>query len=77
MLPLRLVLDTNVIVSAVLRPDGLQRTVVLFAITAPARMFVSSKILMEYEATLRKPRLKLREDRIAAAMEMLQLSSTL
>ncbi|HXB72926.1 MAG TPA: hypothetical protein VNY05_32115 [Candidatus Acidoferrales bacterium] len=37
MLPLRLVLDTNVVVSAALKPDGLQRTVLLMALTKPAR----------------------------------------
>jgi predicted nucleic acid-binding protein len=31
MLPLRLVLDTNVVVSAALKADGLQRTVLLLA----------------------------------------------
>jgi putative PIN family toxin of toxin-antitoxin system len=36
MLPLRLVIDTNILVSAALKPDGLQRTVILLAITKPA-----------------------------------------
>ena len=30
MIPLRLVIDTNVVVSAALKPDGLQRTVLVF-----------------------------------------------
>jgi predicted nucleic acid-binding protein len=33
MIPLRLVLDTNIIVSAALKPDGLQRTVLPLALT--------------------------------------------
>ncbi len=33
MIPLRLVIDTNIVVSAALKPGGLQRTVLLFAIT--------------------------------------------
>jgi predicted nucleic acid-binding protein len=33
MLALRLVIDTNVLVSAALKPDGLQRTILLLAIT--------------------------------------------
>ncbi len=37
MLPLRLVLDTNIIVSAAIKPDGLQRTVLLLAMSRPAR----------------------------------------
>jgi hypothetical protein len=35
MLPLRLVIDTNVLVSAALNPDGLERTTILLAITTP------------------------------------------
>ena len=47
MIPLRLVLDTNIVVSAALEPDGLQRTVLLLAITKPARLYVSDEILAE------------------------------
>jgi predicted nucleic acid-binding protein len=34
MIPLRLVLDTNVIVSAALKPEGMSRTVVLLAMAS-------------------------------------------
>jgi uncharacterized protein len=37
MIPLRLVIDTNVVVSAALTPEGMQRTVVLPAMTKPAQ----------------------------------------
>lgn len=40
MIPLRLIIDTNVVVSAALKPDGLQRTVLLLAITKPTRLYV-------------------------------------
>ncbi len=36
MLPLRLVLDTNILVSAALKPSSLPRTVFLIALTRPA-----------------------------------------
>jgi predicted nucleic acid-binding protein len=52
MLPLRLVLDTNVLISAALKPDGLQRTGLLLALTKPARMYVSDAILAEYREVL-------------------------
>jgi uncharacterized protein len=42
MIPLRLVVDTNIVVSAALKPDGLQRTDLLLAIARPARLYVSS-----------------------------------
>jgi predicted nucleic acid-binding protein len=48
MIPLRLVIDTNIVVSAALRPDGSQRTVLLLALTKPARMYVSEAIVAEY-----------------------------
>jgi predicted nucleic acid-binding protein len=45
MIPLRLVIDTNVVVSAALKPDGLQRTVFLLATAKPARWYVSDPIM--------------------------------
>ena len=44
MIPHRLVIDTNVVVSEALKPEGLQRTVVLLAMTKPARWYVSVAI---------------------------------
>jgi putative PIN family toxin of toxin-antitoxin system len=60
MIPLRLVIDTNILVSAALKPDGLQRTVLLLAITKPARLYVSEAILAEYREVLARPELKIR-----------------
>ena len=50
MIPLRIVLDTNILVSAAQKPDGLQRTVLALAITPPARLYVSDAICAEYRA---------------------------
>lgn len=61
MLPLRLVIDTNIIVSAALKPEGLERTVFLLAITKPARLYVSAEILSEYKAVLSRPALHVRK----------------
>lgn len=60
MIPLRLVLDTNILVSAALKPEGLQRTVVLLALTKPARWYVSDAILVEYQVVLARPELGVR-----------------
>jgi putative PIN family toxin of toxin-antitoxin system len=60
MLPLRLVLDTNVVISAALKPEGLQRTVFLLAISKPARLYVSEAILVEYRMVLARPELRIR-----------------
>ena len=61
MIPLRLVIDTNILVSAALKPDGLQRTVFLIAITKPARLYVSAAILEEYREVLARRELKIRK----------------
>ncbi len=62
MIPLRLVIDTNVVVSAALKPEGLQRTVVLLAMTEPARWYVSDAIVSEYAMVLVRPELKIRRN---------------
>jgi uncharacterized protein len=70
MIPLRLVVDTNVVVSAALKPDGLQRTVLLLAITKPARLYISQSILAEYQEVLARPKLNIRK---GLQQQMLQL----
>jgi uncharacterized protein len=60
MIPLRLVMDTNILVSAALKPDGLQRTVLVLALTKPARLYVTEAILAEYRAVLARPEFKVR-----------------
>ena len=61
MIPLRLVLDTNILVSAALKPDGLQRTVLILAMTKPARLYVSNAILAEYREVLARAEFKIRK----------------
>ena len=70
MLPLRLVIDTNVLVSAAIKPAGLQRTVFLIAISKPARLYVSHPILEEYSEVLARPELRIRK---GLRMQLLQL----
>ena len=62
MIPLRLVIDTNVVVSAALKPEGLQRTIVLLAMTKPVRWYVSDPIMSEYGVVLARPELKIRRN---------------
>src|SRR5262249_46349058 len=60
MTALRLVIDTNIAVSAALRPQGLQRTVLLIAISKPVTLYVSHAVLAEYKEVLARPELKIR-----------------
>jgi uncharacterized protein len=61
MIALRVVLDTNVVISAALKPEGLERSVVLLALAKPARWYVSEPIMKEYAAVLARPELKIRK----------------
>ncbi len=61
MIPLRLVIDTNIVVSAALKANGLQRTVLLLALAKPARLYVSDEILLEYREVLSRPEFKIRK----------------
>ena len=59
MLTLRLVIDTNIVVSAALNEDGLQRTALLIATTKPARLYVTEPIIEEYSRVLARPYLQI------------------
>ncbi len=61
MLALRLVIDTNVLISAALNPDGPQRTTILLALTRPARLYVSPPVWEEYAGVLARPQLRIRK----------------
>ena len=61
MIPLRLVIDTNILVSAALKPDGLQRAVLVLAMTRPTRLYVTKAILAEYGEVLARPEFKIRK----------------
>jgi putative PIN family toxin of toxin-antitoxin system len=60
MIALRLVIDTNILVSAALKPEGLQRTVLVLAMTRPARLYISQVILAEYREVLARREFKIR-----------------
>jgi putative PIN family toxin of toxin-antitoxin system len=70
MLLLRLVIDTNVLVSAALKPESIQRTALVLAVTKPARFYVSRPILVEYADVLARPELSIRK---GVRQQLLQL----
>jgi uncharacterized protein len=77
MLPLRLVIDTNVVISAALKPEGLQRTTFILAITKPARLYVSQPILDEYADVLSRPELKIRKGLRRQLLQLIRNRSNL
>ena len=70
MFPLRLVLDTNSVVSAVFKRGSLQRSTFTLAVTKPARLYVTTQILDEYSEVLARPSLGLSK---GTRLQMLQL----
>ena len=72
MIPLRLVIDTNTVVSAALKPDGLQRTVLLLAITKPARLYVSEAIMEEYREVLARRRMHIPKGRRQQLLQLIR-----
>ena len=75
MIALRLVIDTNIVVSAALKPDGLQRTVLLLAITKPARLYVTEAIMSEYMEVLARPRVNIPKGRRQQLLQLIRNSS--
>jgi len=73
----RVVLDTNIIVSALLVPSGKESTILLLALTGQVALHVSPPVLAEYESVLRRPRLKLQSRRIDDAMAAIRKVSHL
>jgi predicted nucleic acid-binding protein len=59
MLPLRLVIETNVLVSAALKLEGLRARPLILATTKAARLYVSQPILDEYADVLARPELRI------------------
>lgn len=72
MLALRVVVDTNVIVSAALRPDGLQRTLLLLAIAKPGTLYVSEDVLAEYQEVLARPELAIRRSSQLGLLDLIR-----
>jgi putative PIN family toxin of toxin-antitoxin system len=64
----RVVLDTNVIVSATLVPSGTQASVLLLALRGDLKLCLSEPVFSEYEEVLQRPRFKLHPRQIHAVL---------
>jgi putative PIN family toxin of toxin-antitoxin system len=74
---IRVVLDTNIVVSAMLRTGGLPEAVFNLAINGVIRLFVSGPVLTEYEEVLRRSRLAIPQDKVAKALTSILDKSSL
>lgn len=77
MLDLRLVVDTNILVSAALKSEGLQRTVFLLAISKPAKLYISQPFLSEYAGVLGRPELGIRRGMRLQLLDLIRNRSVL
>lgn len=73
----KVVLDTNIIVSANLHPAGLPAIVLRLAANLKIQMCVSPAILAEYETVLRRPKFKFGREHIEAVLQLLRDTSLL
>jgi putative PIN family toxin of toxin-antitoxin system len=70
---IRVVLDTNILVSALLQPQGLPaRTFLVTLAGATAQLCVSGDIYAEYEEVIRRPKLKRSEAVIESALRAIR-----
>jgi putative PIN family toxin of toxin-antitoxin system len=68
----RVVLDTNVVVSALLKSQGLEDQVLRLALAGRLLLCTSPAVLEEYARVLPSPKFKLRPEEIATTLKQLQ-----
>lgn len=69
---IRVVLDTNIIVSALLQPLGPPAEVFLMVLASKIQMCLSGSIYAEYEEVIRRPRFRLAEETVVATLETIR-----
>jgi len=69
---IRVVLDTNIIVSALLQPLGPPAQVFSLAVGGSIQLCVSGEVYAEYEEVIRRPRFRLDQNVIAAALDIIR-----
>ncbi|MBL8179438.1 MAG: putative toxin-antitoxin system toxin component, PIN family [Bryobacterales bacterium] len=74
---IKVVLDTNIIVSANLKAQGIEALVVRLAASGKIQMCVSPPILAEYESVLRRPKFKFTLDLIEGVLQLIRETAVL
>lgn len=70
-MPLKLVLDTNILVSGFLYSTGNESLVFDFALTPAAKLYVTKAILAEYTEVLSRPQFKIQPDKLSAFLQLI------
>lgn len=74
---LKVVYDTNIIVSAALKQESLPALIVSLALQSKVRMCISQPILKEYEEVLKRPHFKLRKNDVKNLMREIRQKAVL
>lgn len=69
---MRIVLDTNVLVSGLLTPFGPSAQIVRMAASGRLAVCYDARILTEYEEVLRRPKFAFPKDAVAALLEQIE-----
>ena len=69
---MRIVLDTNVVVSALLRPGGIPDQVVGLVLAGRLSLNVDSRIMAEYRAVLERPEFDFPKDEVEAFLAFVE-----
>ena len=69
---IRVVLDTNIIVSALLQPLGPPAQVFVLAIGGSIQLCISGSVYAEYEEVISRPRFRLSEDVITGTLHTIR-----
>ena len=69
---MRVVLDTNILVSGLLQPKGLPALVLLLAFAEQFDLYISPAVLAEYEEVLHRPKLRLEAREIDTTLKKLR-----
>ena len=72
---MRIVMDTNILVSGMLTPFGICGKIVRMLTSSNFTLCVDSRILFEYEDVLRRPRFKIENGMIDVLMEYIESTS--
>ena len=69
---IRAVIDTNILVSALLQPESLPAAVFMLALSGQVELCVSDAIFAEYDDVIRRPRLKQPPDVIKGTLHSIR-----
>lgn len=69
---IRVVIDTNILVSALLQPAGLPAQVFVLALSGSIQLCVSGEVYAEYEEVISRPRFQRDEETIAATLRAIR-----